>query len=164
LPDGSNGAPPWGSKQRVSNAGNKVRLGTATLEDHAIIDVWREAHRHVINSFQAILRGRTRGTDIVVAQRHKRKKTIIDKLHRFPKMQLGRMDDVAGCRLIFPSVQELIEFRERFRANTRFRHKVKNPPEKYDYLIHPKSSGYREFMTYTNMMCARSLGWNAKGC
>lgn len=134
---------PWGSKQRVTNAGNRVRLHTATIEDHAIIDRWREAHRHVINSFQAILRNRTRGTQILVAQRHKRKRTIIDKLHRFPKMQLGRMDDVAGCRLIFPTVRELSEFRETFHENSRFNHKLRNKPDKYDYLTRPKESGYR---------------------
>ena len=50
---------PGGSRQRVTNAGNRVREHAATEEDLAVIDTWREAHRHVINSFQAILRKRT---------------------------------------------------------------------------------------------------------
>jgi len=133
---------PGGSRERVSKAGNRVREGAATDEDVAVIDTWREAHRHVINSFQAILRNRTRGTDIVVAQRHKRKRTIIDKLLRYPRMQLGRMDDVAGCRLIFSSVAELRSFRDTIHAAT-FDHKLKNDPDKYDYIAHPKDSGYR---------------------
>ena len=142
MANGVKRAFPGGSRERVTKAGNRVRDGVATEEDLAIIDTWREAHRHVINSFQATLRNRTRGTDIVVAQRHKRKRTIIDKLNRYPKMQLGRMDDVAGCRLIFGTIEELSEFRKKFHG-ARFNHKRKNDEKKYDYIIHPKESGYR---------------------
>lgn len=134
---------PGGSRQRVNRAGNRIREGTATEDDLAVIDTWREAHRHVINSFQAILRNRTRGTNITVAQRHKRKRTIFDKLSRYPRMQLSRMDDVAGCRLIFETVQDLRGFRENFRRAKRFNHTIKNDPLKYDYIARPKESGYR---------------------
>ncbi len=134
---------PGGSKGRVNRAGERVRDGAATEDDVAVIDTWREAHRHVINSFQAILRNRTRGRDIIVAQRHKRKRTIFDKLRRYPRMQLSRMDDVAGCRLIFQNIDELNAFRENFRDRSRFNHKVKNDPDKYDYIKNPKDTGYR---------------------
>ena len=134
---------PGGSRGQVNRAGNRVRDGSETSDDIAVINTWREAHRHVINSFQAILRNRTRGSNIVVAQRHKRQRTIFDKLHRFPRMQLSRMDDVAGCRLIFESIERLQEFRETFHKKSRFYHKLKNEPDKYDYLVHPKDSGYR---------------------
>jgi GTP pyrophosphokinase len=132
---------PGGSKERVSKAGNRVREGTATLEDYEIIDTWRAAHRAVLNTFQAILRTRTRGTAIV-AQRHKRKRTIFGKLERFPKMQLSRMDDVAGCRLIFPSIDDLYNFRAKLHG-ARFNHKLKNEIDKYDYIKQPKITGYR---------------------
>lgn len=102
---------PGGSKERVSRAGEAVRTKTQTMEDLQVIDIWRAAHRSVLNTFQAILRICARGTDIVVAQRHKRRSTIFGKLRRFPKMQLARMDDVAGCRLIFPNAEELYAFR-----------------------------------------------------
>jgi putative GTP pyrophosphokinase len=68
--------------------------------------------RAVLNTFQSILRTRTRGTNIVVAQRHKRKRSIFDKLHRIPGMQLSRMDDIAGCRLIFHDLKDLYAFRK----------------------------------------------------
>jgi len=142
----ANGVPssfPGGSRGRVNRAGENVRNGAASPEDLAIIDTWREAHRHVINSFQSILRHRVRGMGVVVAQRHKRKRTIFDKLNRYPKMQLSRMDDVAGCRLIFKDVEELRQFREAFHNRSRFDHKLKNDPDKYDYIAHPKESGYR---------------------
>ena len=137
---------PGGSRARVNKAGERVRNGTATNEDLEVIDVWRAAHRNVINSFQALLRNRTRKlTDtkkVIVAQRHKRERTIADKLDRYPKMQLARMDDVAGCRLIFESIEELYEFRKSIHG-AKFNHKLKNEIDKYDYIKTPKLSGYR---------------------
>src|SRR3546814_5777947 len=73
------------SDLRVTNAGERVRGGTATEEDLAVIDTWRAAHRNVINSFQGMLRNRTRGIEIIVAQRHKRKRTIRSEERRVGK-------------------------------------------------------------------------------
>lgn len=54
------------------------------------------------------------------------------------------MDDVAGCRLIFRSVDELYAFREQFHK-ARFKHKRRNSEDKnkYDYIKNPKETGYR---------------------
>jgi len=133
---------PGGSKSRVNRAGENVRNGTASWEDYNVLEEWRSAHRAVLNTFQAILRNRTKGTDITVAQRHKRRTTIIDKLKRYPSMQLARMDDVAGCRLIFNDIDSLYNFRDEFHKS-RFHHKRKNDIDKYDYIKKPKQSGYR---------------------
>ncbi len=133
---------PGGSKSRVSRAGDAVRSETATSEDLAVIEYWRAAHRAVLNTFQAVLRGRLRGKNVIVAQRHKRKNTIFDKLMRLPGMQLARMDDVAGCRLIFKNIKELNRFRADFHK-ARFNHKMRNAPGKYDYIAQPKNTGYR---------------------
>ncbi len=136
---------PGGSRKRVNRAGEQVRRGAPASEDLEVIETWRTAHRPVINSFNSLLRmliSRTGKTGIVVAQRHKRARTIIDKLKRFPKMQLSRMDDVAGCRLIFENIEELEEFRESIHK-AKFNHKRKNDSDKYDYIENPKLSGYR---------------------
>lgn len=133
---------PGGSKSRVTRAGERIRQDAATPDDLAVVEEWRAAHRGVLNTFQAILRNRTRGTKVSVAQRHKRKMTIFDKLRRLPGMQLARMDDVAGCRLIFRSIIELQEFRSNFHK-ARFKHKLRNEPNKYDYISNPKRTGYR---------------------
>lgn len=126
----------------MNRAGDSVRTKTATDKDLSVIEEWRAVHRGVLNTFQAILRNRTKGTNIVVAQRHKRKRTIFDKLRRFPKMQLSRMDDVAGCRLIFKNMRELYTFRTKFHK-ARFNHKRRNEIDKYDYIKVPKATGYR---------------------
>lgn len=133
---------PGGSKSRVNRAGDAIRIGSPSEEDLRVIEEWRAAHRAVLNTFQAILRNRTRGTNIAVAQRHKRKRTIFDKLQRLPSMRLARMDDVAGCRLIFRNVRDLYEFRDRFQR-ARFNHVRRNDLDKYDYIKTPKATGYR---------------------
>ncbi len=133
---------PGGSRSRVNLAGNRIREESYTTDDLLVVDEWRASHRAVLNTFQAILRNRTRGTDIVVAQRHKRISTIFGKLIRYPDMQLSRMDDVAGCRLIFSDIDSLYNFREIFH-NARFHHKRRNTVDKYDYIKKPKSTGYR---------------------
>lgn len=133
---------PGGSKSRVTRAGEAIRQGSPTDEDLLVIEEWRAAHRRVLNTFQAILRSRTRDRTVHVAQRHKRKLTIFDKLNRFTGMQLARMDDVAGCRLIFNSIEELQDFRSELHK-ARFKHKLRNDPDKYDYIKNPKLTGYR---------------------
>jgi len=133
---------PGGSKSRVNKAGDNVRNNCESVEDLASIDEWRAAHKVVLNTFQASLRNRTRNKNIVVAQRHKRRNTIFNKLLRQPKMELSRMDDIAGCRLIFESVDELYGFRDAFHK-ARFNHKRKNNIDKYDYIKKPKTTGYR---------------------
>lgn len=52
------------------------------------------------------------------------------------------MDDVAGCRLIFPSIADLYKFRRSLHA-ARFWHRLKNDADKYDYIKRPKDTGYR---------------------
>lgn len=133
---------PGGSKKRVTRAGDAIRSNTATTDDMDVIYEWRAAHRSVLNTFQAILRNRTKGKNITVAQRHKRQNTIFNKLRRFPSMQLARMDDVAGCRLIFRTINELEIFRTDFHK-ARFNHKLRNNIDKYNYINSPKPTGYR---------------------
>ncbi len=135
---------PGGSKSRVNRAGDRVRLGQATAEDLHVIDEWRAAHRAVLNTFKANLIHRARSKGVIFAQRHKRKRTIFDKLDRLPGMSLSRMDDVAGCRLIFKSLSDLYAFRDSFHR-ARFKHKRRNAEDKdkYDYIKTPKVTGYR---------------------
>jgi putative GTP pyrophosphokinase len=133
---------PGGSKSRVNQAGENIRKGIPTSEDLRVIDEWRAAHRQVLNIFLKILLKRTEGKSITVAQRHKRQQTIFDKLKRFSEMKLVRMEDVAGCRLIFRNLKELDSFRTEFNE-TLLGHKLKNEADKFNYIERPKKTGYR---------------------
>ena len=153
---------PGGSRSRVNSAGKNIRDSCATPEDLRVIDEWRAAHRAVLNTFQASLRTRTKGMAITVAQRHKRKRTIFDKLLRLPKMELGRMDDVAGCRLIFSNIAQLNSFRENFHK-ARFNHKLRNQVDKYNYIKRPKHTGYRGIHDIYEYDVNSNIGRNLKG-
>jgi putative GTP pyrophosphokinase len=130
------------SKGQINRAGAEVRAGHPSNEALELINNWRASHAYILNTFQATLRNRTRKTNIAVAQRLKRLRTIVGKLDRQPKMELARMDDVAGCRLIFPNRKTLDDFRKNFHR-ARFDHKLKNDVYKYDYIARPKADGYR---------------------
>lgn len=138
------------SKGAVNRAGAKLATGAATDKDLQVIENWRAAHNHVLNTFQANLRKRTKhlGNRSPV-QRIKRLTTIKGKLRRFPKMQLSRMHDVVGCRVIFENHEALVEFRDDFNRS-RFEHKRRfkvdadgKRIDAYNYIENPKLSGYR---------------------
>nr|MDP2190224.1 RelA/SpoT domain-containing protein [Rhodoferax sp.] len=133
---------PGGSKSRVNAAGNSVRKNCATEEDLRVIDEWRSAHSAVLNTFQAMLRNRAKDYGGSVVQRLKRKFTIFDKLNRQGKMELSRMEDIAGCRVILPDIKILQEFRASLHHAT-IKHVLKYDPDKYNYIRQPKPDGYR---------------------
>jgi putative GTP pyrophosphokinase len=134
---------PLSSKRRINIAGERIRNGTSTAEDLVVIENWRASHAHILNTFQATLRRRSKGKSVTVAQRLKRRTTIFDKLSREPGMQLARMNDVAGCRLIFQNQEDLFQFRNSLHS-ARFKHVLKNgDDDRYNYIERPKDSGYR---------------------
>ncbi|SCD25484.1 RelA/SpoT domain-containing protein [Brucella inopinata] len=133
---------PSDSKSAIRKAGKRLRDGDYSANYLATLNRWRAAHGYVLNTFQSNLRGRTRGTQITVGQRLKRASTIIDKLQQGRSIDLWSMHDIAGVRLIFNSVDELIDFRAGFHQ-TRARHRLENDLNKYDYINTPKDSGYR---------------------
>lgn len=134
---------PRSSRKAVSKAGARIAAGQGTFQDTLTLENWRASHAYVINTFQANLRRRTRDTDAVVGTRLKRRATILNKLRRFPNMQLGRMHDIAGCRIIFPTIHELESFRADFHR-ARFNHvRRSQEEEKWNYIDHPKPDGYR---------------------
>jgi ppGpp synthetase/RelA/SpoT-type nucleotidyltranferase len=134
--------PHWGSKGAINRAGEALRQKAVSEGQAMALESWRMAHRDVIHSFEALLRARAKNQDVVVAQRLKRRITIKDKLSRYPNMQLARMDDVAGCRLIFPSIEALHGFRSKLHQ-AKFNHIRKNEKKKYDYIEMPTDRGYR---------------------
>ena len=130
----------------LDRAGERIRLGTPTVADLAILDNWRAAHLYVINTFQSSLRARRKRLhaedDVAIAQRLKRRPTIVDKLSREPGMSLSRMHDIAGCRLIFGAVEELTTFRSLV-LESRAGHVLVGDENRYDYIATPKATGYR---------------------
>jgi ppGpp synthetase/RelA/SpoT-type nucleotidyltranferase len=136
---------PCYSKSVVNQAGENIRKNQFTDDDVNIIENWRASHNHILNSWQATLRNRSRDKDVVFAQRLKRRNTIFNKLQRQPEMKLARMHDIAGCRLIFRNTKELIEYRESLHKARmiHIRKKAEIVPYPYNYIATPPKSGYR---------------------
>lgn len=136
-------ASPKYSKGRVDRAGRSIASQHYDHDDVDVLENWRASHAHILNTFKQLLYNRAPRYDVIVAQRLKRRPTIIDKLSRFPEMNLSRMHDIAGCRLIFPNIAELQAFRSELNAG-RFDHKRRNEGDgRWDYLDNPKEDGYR---------------------
>ena len=138
----TNKNPLWESKGAVNRAGDAIRKDDVTPRQLEILESWRLDHRSVIHGFEALLRARAKNKPVEVAQRLKRRHTIVDKLSRYPEMNLARMDDIAGCRLIFAKLENLHDFRDKMRS-AKFAHVLKNSEEKYDYIASPTDRGYR---------------------
>ena len=139
---------PLYSKQKVNNSANNIGIdmrehnGIISAEDEKVVENWRASHTHILNTWQVVLRNRIKGNGVIFAQRLKRKNTIYDKLKRFPDMQLARMHDIAGCRLIFKNEEEMMEYIKKLHEANGFHH-IRKEGQYKDYITHPKDSGYR---------------------
>lgn len=110
--------PPPQSKREVNRAGKAIASGEGNDDDISIVDQWRAAHGYVINTFQIFFKRRIEKINpaIEFAQRLKRRSTVIDKITRRhpdgrPLMSdVTSMQDFAGCRLIFDTLEDLTRF------------------------------------------------------
>lgn len=134
-------AVPEYSKRQINNAGKTIANPHASTEEREealkILNNWRAAHAFPLQIICDYLRKHNQNANVV--QRLKRLESITGKIEQFPDMQLYKMQDLGGCRVIVDSISEVYEAIEQYK-NSRIRHKLKR---KYDYIQHPKDSGYR---------------------
>lgn len=106
-----------------------------------VLNNWRSSHAYPINTFQSTLRDKVRVIDgnALVAQRLKRAPSIVEKLRRFDKMQLARMQDIAGVRAVMGDLGKARKL-DRSYEDGRLKHEFVT---KKDYINSPKPSGYR---------------------
>ena len=133
------------SKGQVDAAGRLLADGSASPDElNRALDIlnnWRAAHSFPLNTIQVGLRRFARGVDehALIAQRLKRVSSILQKLRRFPQMNLSRMQDIGGCRAVLDSSVDVRRVRVEY-AKSRQQHAFVG--EK-DYITEPKESGYR---------------------
>lgn len=138
---------PSESKSRINKAGKTlIQVDLFTDEFQNALELanrWRACHAYPINTFQATLRTKIRACkgEVLVAQRLKRMPTIIDKLVRFPHMQLTTMQDIAGIRAIFDDLKDIELIVSKYVDNKNFPHEF---VDKHDYISNPRDiDGYR---------------------
>lgn len=127
---------------RIRAAGKRIIKNRQTEEDNLVLENFRGSHAYVLNTFQANIRNHSRGIASSVGQRLKRRATILDKLVREPNMPLSTMHDIAGCRMIFESIEDLFRVRNSMHS-AKWRHTLTHHVDRYDYLARPKETGYR---------------------
>lgn len=132
------------TKRQINDAGNVIRDEQASAQElidaMTVIDNWRAAHAYPLHVIYMHLRRMT-GTreNVLVVERLKRLDSIIGKLSREGGMDLWRMQDLGGCRVVLPAVDDVYRFADSF-MKSRIRHEYKRT---YDYIATPKRSGYR---------------------
>lgn len=132
------------SKKQINEAGTVIRNFDSSTQVYAdalkIVDNWRSAHAYPLHVFYMNLRGKAGNrSDILVAERLKRLESIEKKLQREDGMQLYRMQDLGGCRMVLPTIDEVYAYSQKFQKS-RIRHELKKVN---DYIQNPKKSGYR---------------------
>ena len=132
------------TKKQINNAGNVMRNGVSSPQDRSealkVIDNWRSAHAYPLHVFYMNLRGKAGSrNDVLVVERLKRLESINKKLQREEGMLLYRMQDLGGCRMVLPSLNDVYTYSAKFQKS-RIRHELKKTN---DYIQSPKPDGYR---------------------
>lgn len=136
------------SKNAVRRAGKNAAksgsLNAVSQGDVELLDEWRKAHLQPLSAVAMWLRKPSLdATGLAPAQRLKRRETFLDKLITGRSQDASTMHDLGGCRLIFPDVAALQDFRTYLDSESRARHQLTHERNKYDYISSPKPTGYR---------------------
>ena len=156
------------SKTRIDRAGISIKTakhGSIEYEEALkIINTWRMCHAYPIRTFQSTLRKKVNiYNQPIVAQRLKRLSTIIDKLDRYPGMELSRMNDIGGVRGVVKTISEVRELQQQYKDKTRFTHILSDED---DYISNPKPDGYRGVhlvFKYNNTLAKKSDAYKYEG-
>lgn len=136
------------SKAAVKRAGEILRVANIDSPEYIaamdILSAWRSLFSDPLNAFNVLLRKMCVKVGVkeraIVASRLKRTPSIIAKLRRFGEMNLCRMQDIGGLRVIVPSVDDVYKIHRLIEAS-RMKHEIVKPC--HDYIREPKKDGYR---------------------
>lgn len=119
--------------------------GLSRNDAHNILKDFRFVHQHPMALFRHLIDRKLKKNNIeaLVSQRLKRIPSIIKKLKIQKNMNLSRMQDIGGLRIVVEGMEEVIIIRDEIKKvekNRNFRFILAN--EK-DYIKKPDKSGYR---------------------
>ncbi len=130
------------TKKRFERAGKEIICSDLEvgkrIEATEIINNWRASHAFPMRQIALCLEKNVIGPEMILVQRLKRLDSIIAKLKRYPTMNLCRMQDLGGCRIIVPDIPRLYEVVAKIEASLPYRQVGHT-----DYIKSPKESGYR---------------------
>lgn len=128
-----------GSRIRAAAAGEPIAAETLQAASDTV-DAYRAQLTLPTSKVATGLRSmcNTLRLEAEVSQRIKRKVTIVDKLTREAGLDLSRMQDIGGCRVVLQSQRDLRSLQSRIR--TRWDASIHRES---DYIKEPRESGYR---------------------
>lgn len=131
------------TKTHITKTGKRLANEVETPEDLMVLENWRASHAYILKTFRTSLSRNIKQGEpkLDLATRLKRKNTIVDKLRTGRSKDLATMHDLAGCRLIFKTIDDLNRYRNRLHKS-KFKH-VRIGADKYNYIDTPKKTGYR---------------------
>lgn len=133
---------PQYTRKQINRAGKIIANKSSYSPDEyevaiKILNNWRASHAYPLHVITCGLRNKF--PNALVVQRIKRLESITGKIERFPEMELYKMQDLGGCRVIVDSLDQVYDIYNKYK-NSRIRHVLKRT---YDYINQPKASGYR---------------------
>lgn len=132
------------SKNKIKQSGAAIAKNDFSKisenDSRIIINNWRAAHAYPLQVIYVYCSNKSKiYKNAIVVQRLKRLESITAKLQRNPEMNIVRMQDLGGCRMIMKNIYDVYDVCESLK-HSRMRHKL---VRENDYMQSPKSSGYR---------------------
>lgn len=134
------------TKAQLKRAGDAIRQGTAGPEVFEVLKDWRNLHSLPLSMLQSSIKTKLRRLpevkNLLIAQRLKRMPSIVSKLQRFDTMQVARMQDIGGLRIIAKNIADVYKVKDLLcqAGNTA----AFLPTNSFhDYIQTPKKDGYR---------------------
>ena len=133
------------SKTKIKNIGNSIKNNSLSQDDLSIFSEWRSSHAILTRELAKTLKRKSIKNSII-SRRLIRQSSIFAKLTRYPQMQLNRMQDIGGVRIILKNQKEVYKLSEEliklYGSNKKAMFELKKPID--DYIANPKEyDGYR---------------------
>lgn len=134
------------SNTDYAKLGDRIRKNIENISeyDYEMLQYLRLSYKEpmsiIFNSIKSI--AHKVDSNCVCTYRIKRIESIISKLARFPKMQVNRAEDIAGCRCILSSEADVYKLYDKIiKKQDKLPFEIKGKIN--DYIKSPKDSGYK---------------------
>jgi putative GTP pyrophosphokinase len=94
------------TKAQIDKLGERLRLEAVTESDLRLLDEYRRSFWNSYQEVMWVLRERGRGHLEPTGRFPKTPGSIVAKLQREPSIRLTQMQDIAGCRIVVPSLEK----------------------------------------------------------
>lgn len=134
------------SNKDYERLGDRIRKDVKNISegDYEMLQNLRTSYKSALSSIFKTIEFLAHKVDknCVCTCRIKRIESIISKLVRYPEMRVNRAEDIAGCRCIMSSIDNVYSLLERIQKK---QHKLpfEVKGKIYDYITNPKESGYK---------------------